>query len=203
MPQSNQIQISAAIMNSPFFENEPDVINYGALGMVIGHEVGHAFETTGSRYDAKGKLRNWWDEQSKKEFDQRTQCLVGAYNQLELKGRKADGTITLDENIADDFGLQAAFDAFKSISNGSNSDVTIGGRKFTQEQLFFLGTGQMWCSNSPDELTDDLMKDKHSPDQVRTRGMMRNNHEFQRVFQCKPGSKMNPKEKCEVWSMKG
>jgi endothelin-converting enzyme len=190
-------------LTAPFFDSDaPDAINYGAMGMFSGHEFGHAFDNTGSKYDANGKLRNWWDEQSKKEFDQRTKCVVNAYNQLEFKGRKANGTRTLGENLADDFGLQAAFDAYTRVTNGKKDDVTIGGRLFSQEQLFFLGTGQMWCENSPPEKTESLLLGVHSPDEVRTRGMMRNNKEFQRAFQCKPGSKMSPEEKCEVWSMK-
>jgi endothelin-converting enzyme len=172
------------------------------MGMFIAHEFNHGFEVWGSPYDGRGKLRNWWDEQSKKEFDQRTKCLVDAYSQLEYKGRKVNGTQTLGENMADNGGLQAAFDAFKGITNGKNNEVTIGGRSFTQEQLFYLGTGQMWCANSLPQKTDYLMLGLHSPDGARTRGMMRNDPEFHKVFHCKPGSKMNPEQKCQVWSFK-
>jgi endothelin-converting enzyme len=173
------------------------------MGMFIGHEFTHGFDNSGARFDGKGLIKEWWGEQPKKEFAKRSECMVKKFDNMEYHEKKVNGTVTLGENIADDGGTKAAFDALTTYIAGKNIQkiMTLGGKEFTPEQLFFIGTGQGFCGKKLPQLIDIELQDEHSPSIPRVNGIVSNNLKFSEAFKCPKGSKMNPEEKCEVWTV--
>lgn len=200
-PILNEIVFPAAILQPPFFNlAADDAVNYGAIGGVIGHEIGHGFDDQGSRYDGDGYLRNWWTDEDLAKFKERTKKLVDQYNKFEpLPGEHVNGELTIGENIGDLGGLSIAYKAYKATLNGKASPVIDG---FTGEQRVFLGWSQAWRSKARDEyLSKQLKTDPHSPALYRVNGVMPNIDAFYEAFNVKPGDGMYlpPEDRVSIW----
>ncbi|MBX3226799.1 MAG: M13 family metallopeptidase [Labilithrix sp.] len=200
-PLYNEIVFPAAILQAPFFDPDADpAVNYGGIGAVIGHEMGHGFDDQGAKYDAKGVLRNWWAEADLATFKKRTDALSDQYSQYEpLPGVKVNGKLTLGENIGDLGGSNVALEAYK-ISQQGKERYTVDG--FNNEQRFFLGYAQVWRALSRDEaLKNQVMTDPHSPPMYRTNGIVRNLDAWYTAFDVKPGDKLfiAPQQRVKIW----
>ncbi|WP_394192790.1 M13 family metallopeptidase [Pseudoalteromonas atlantica] len=200
-PVNNEIVFPAAILQPPFFNLEADdAVNYGAIGAVIGHELGHGFDDQGAKYDGDGNLRNWWSESDLKQFEERTAQLVAQYNEYKpFEDAAVNGELTLGENIGDLGGLTVAYTAYQ-LSLGETKAPIIDG--YTGEQRFFMGWSQIWRRKYRDEeLRNRLMTDSHSPSHYRVIGILSNMPEFYQAFDVKEGDKMyiKPEERVKIW----
>ena len=200
-PAQNDINFPAGILQPPFFDPGIDkAVNFGSIGVVIGHEMTHGFDDEGAKYDEKGNVRNWWTAEDKAAFDQRTQCEVNEYGNFEsAPGAKLNGKLTLGENTADNGGLRISYAALHSqIDSTPAATKKIDG--FTPDQRFFLGYAQVWCENRREEFSRMMVKvDPHSPGRFRTNGAVQNFDAFGKAFQCKQGTPMYPTTSCRVW----
>ncbi|MBT8282113.1 MAG: M13 family metallopeptidase [Muriicola sp.] len=200
-PTLNEIVFPAAILQAPFFDLEADdAVNYGAIGAVIGHEIGHGFDDSGSTFDGDGAMRNWWTEADKDEFKKRTGALVEQYNSYEvLPDLNINGEFTLGENIGDLGGLSIALKAYKMSLDGAEAPVMEG---FTGEQRVFIGYAQAWRSKARDEaLRVQINTDPHSPADFRVNGVVRNVPEFYTAFNIKEGDSLYlaPEKRVKIW----
>jgi predicted metalloendopeptidase len=200
-PSLNEIVFPAAILQPPFFDAQADdAANYGGIGAVIGHEISHAFDDQGSRYDAQGNLSNWWTDEDRKAFDALAQRLVAQFEQYEpLPGHRLNGKLTLGENIADLSGMTIAYKAYQLSLGGQEGPVIDG---YSASQRFFLGWGQIWRRKyRDDELARRLVIDPHSPSRYRANGPVKNSDAFYEAFDLKPGDKLyKPKEeRIRIW----
>ncbi len=189
-PSGNEIVFPAAILQPPFFDlNADDAVNYGAIGGVIGHEIGHGFDDQGSQYDAVGRLRNWWTAEDRKAFEALGLRLVEQYNAYEpVPGQRVNGRVALGENIADLSGLQIAYRAYQ-LSLGGKPAAVIDG--FTGEQRFFIGWAQAWRSKTrPERMIQRMQAGPHSPEEFRANGVVKNHDGFQAAFGTKDGDKL-------------
>jgi len=199
-PVFNEITFPAAFLQPPnFFPDGDDALNYGAIGGVIGHEISHGFDSSGSSFDAQGNLRNWWAEEDRKKFDEKTNCLVNQFNSYEVdKDLFINGKLTLAENIGDLAGLVIAFDAFKKAMEGKSRPANTDG--FTPEQRFFLGWAQMRASKErPEYLRLLVQTDTHAISRFRVNGPLSNLPQFAEVFGCKIGDSMAREKRCQIW----
>jgi putative endopeptidase len=197
----NEIVFPAAILQPPFFDaNADDAVNYGAIGAVIGHEIGHGFDDKGSQSDGEGNLRNWWTAEDQARFKARTDMLVQQYEAFSpLPGYHVNGALTLGENIGDNSGLAIAYKAYKLSLHGQPAPVIDG---FTGDQRFFLGFGQVWRVKMREAAQIVQIKtDPHSPGQFRANGTLRNQGAFYDAFGVKPGDKMYlaPEQRVTIW----
>ncbi|WP_282054573.1 M13 family metallopeptidase [Maribacter luteus] len=200
-PTMNEIVFPAAILQPPFFDlNAEDAVNYGSIGAVIGHEIGHGFDDMGSTFDGDGAMRNWWSEADKEEFKKRTSALVEQYNGFEvLPDLYINGEFTLGENIGDLGGLSIALKAYK-MSLGDKESPIIDG--FTGDQRVFIGYAQSWRNKARDEsLRVQINTDPHSPADFRVNGVVRNIPEFYTTFNVKEGDSLYlaPEERVKIW----
>ncbi len=198
-PLQNNINFPAGILQPPFFDNGiDDAVNYGAIGLVIGHELSHGFDDSGARFDANGNLKNWWSEKDKAEFEKRTGCIADEYSGFSpIEGEHLNGRLTLGENTADNGGARIALMALLASYAGNEPPKKDG---FTPEQRFFVGFGQVWCENVRPERARTLVKvDSHSPGRFRVNGVVQNMPEFQKAFGCKAGQPMVSAKACRVW----
>jgi putative endopeptidase len=200
-PTLNDITFPAAILQPPFFDpTVDDAVNYGGIGAVIGHEISHAFDDQGRKYDGTGNLRDWWTPQDVQRFTARTAALAAQYSAYEpLPGEHINGELTLGENIADLSGLTVAFRAYRSSLGGRPAAVMNG---FTGEQRFFLGWAQAWRGKIRDkQLREQLLSDPHSPNQFRANGVVSNLSEYYAAFDVKPGDKLfrPPDQRVKIW----
>ena len=198
-PPKNEMVFPAGILQPPFFASKhAAAVNFGAIGMVMGHELTHGFDDEGRKYDAKGNLSMWWTPGTNKEFEKRAQCVIDQYNGYEvIDGQKINGKLTTGENIADLGGIKLAYRAFQATRKPGAGKPDKG---FSDEQLFFLGTAQAWCSKRrPEVERQRLIIDPHSTPKYRINGPLSNLPEFAAAFQCKPGSKMVRPDACVVW----
>ena len=189
-PLRNEIVFPAAILQPPFFsEYADDPLNYGAIGAVIGHEITHGFDDSGSRFDAEGRLRNWWTDEDRAEFESRTAKLVAQYGGYEaLPGLNVNGELTLGENIADLGGVSIAFEAMQRANEGKPDPMLEG---YTREQRFFLAFGRIWRKKIRDEaLRLQINTDPHSPAEFRVKGPLANLQSFADAFALPVGSPM-------------
>lgn len=199
-PTKNQIVFPAGILQTPFYDlSYPNSLNYGAMGVVMGHELTHAFDDQGREYDKDGNLYQWWYNETLSHFEERAKCFVDQYSSYKVDSNNLNGKQTLGENIADNGGLKAAFRAFEKWSD-QNPEPRLPGLSLTSKQLFFVGFAQVWCSiSTPEALKLQVLNDPHAPAQFRVIGTLSNSREFAREFNCPLGSKMNPEKKCVVW----
>ncbi len=200
-PTMNEIVFPAAILQPPFFDlNADDAINYGAIGSVIGHEIGHGFDNRGSTFDGSGALRDWWTDIDKQNFEKRTEALVAQYDQFKVfPDLNVNGEFTLGENIGDLGGLSIALSAYKMSLNGSESPVLKG---FTGDQRVFIGFAQAFCNKSRDEaLRVQVNTDPHAPNHFRINGVVRNVPEFYTAFnvQDRDSLFLLPSERIKIW----
>jgi len=197
-PLMNNINFPAGILQPPFFDSSmDDAVNFGGIGMVIGHELTHGFDDEGRQFDAKGNLKDWWTPADAKEFQQRAACVDDQYASFTVApGAHINGKLTLGENTADNGGARVALMALMNTI-GKNTKKIDG---FTPEQRFFLAFGQVWCSNEREEsLRLQVATDPHSPPKFRVNGVVQNMPEFQQAFSCKAGASMVKANVCRVW----
>lgn len=200
-PALNEIVFPAAILQPPFFDMEADdAINYGAIGAVIGHEIGHGFDDQGSNFDGNGVLRNWWTPKDQEAFKQRTGALVAQYSAFKaFPDLNVNGAFTLGENIGDLGGLSIAMKAYKMSLNGKPAPKMDG---FTGEQRLFIGFAQAFQEKQrPEALRSQIASDPHSPAHFRVNGTVRNVPEFYEAFNVKPGDSLylDPKDRVKIW----
>jgi len=200
-PTLNEIVFPAGILQFPFFDpNADDAVNYGGIGAVIGHEMSHGFDDSGSQYDAAGNLKNWWTAEDKAKFDAKTKALgeqFDAYTVLDTI--HVIGKLTMGENIGDLGGLNAAYTAFKMTKQGQSNEKIDG---FTPDQRFFLAWAQVWRGNILPESAAQLIKtDPHSPGPYRTIGAPVNMDAWYNAFDVKPGDKLykKPEDRIRMW----
>ncbi|GGI25011.1 M13 family metallopeptidase [Pedobacter mendelii] len=200
-PTMNEITFPAGILQFPFFDpNADDALNYGGIGAVIGHEMSHGFDDSGSQYDAVGNLKNWWTAEDKAKFDAKTKALgeqFDAYTVLDTV--HVIGKLTMGENIGDLGGLNAAYTAFKMTKQGQSNEKIDG---FTPDQRFFLAWAQVWRGNILPESAAQLIKtDPHSPGPYRTIGAPVNMDVWYTAFDVKPGDKLykKPEDRIRMW----
>jgi len=200
-PTVNEIVFPAAILQPPFFDLEADdAVNYGGIGAVIGHEIGHGFDDQGSTFDGDGVMKNWWTEKDMAAFKAKTAALIEQYNSFEaLPGLHVNGAFTLGENIGDLGGLSIAIKAYKESLNGKEAPTLDG---FTGIQRVFLGWGKVWKEKMRDEaLRNQVSSDPHSPAKFRVNGTVRNIPEFYKAFNIKPNNKLYlaPDKRVKIW----
>ena len=200
-PVRNEIVFPAAILQPPFFNiAADDAVNYGAIGGVIGHEMGHGFDDQGRHFDATGALRDWWTKEDAAEYTKRTAMLVEQFNQFEaLPGLKVNGELTLGENIADLTGLTIAHRAYQLALNGQPGPVLDG---LPADQRFYMGWAQAWRWKVRDDaMRQQVMSNVHSPDMFRANGPLRNVPEFYAAFGVNEGDKLfvPPDTRIKIW----
>ena len=200
-PPLNEIVFPAAILQPPFYDpTAEDAVNYGGIGAVIGHEIGHGFDDQGSTFDGDGVMRNWWTPKDLTAFKQKTGALVAQYSALKVfPDLNVNGEFTQGENIGDLGGLSIALKAYKMSLNGKESPVLDG---FTGEQRIFLGWGQVWLDKArEDDLRGQVANDPHSPAKFRINGVVRNIPEFYTAFNIKPTDSLYlaPNKRVKIW----
>jgi len=199
----NEIVFPAGILQPPFFDKSmDDAINFGGIGLVIGHELTHGFDDQGRKFDPQGNLHDWWTEQDGKEFEQRVSCVANEYsNFVAVDDQKLNGRLTLGENTADNGGARIALAALEHMiaedKTGKEGQKIDG---YTPEQRFFLGFGRVWCEKSRPEVSRvRVLTDPHSPGKYRVDGVVQNMPEFQKAWGCKAGQPMVAENACHVW----
>ena len=198
---NNEIVFPAAILQPPFFDPKADdAVNYGAIGAVIGHEIGHGFDDQGRKSDGAGNLTDWWTADDAKAFEERAGRLGAQFEVLSpLEGAKVNPKLTMGENIGDLSGLAQAYRAYRISLKGKEAPVIDG---FTGDQRFFIGFAQIWRSNDREAaLRQQLLSDPHSPGEYRANVPVANNEAFQRAFDLKPGDKLyrEPSYRVRIW----
>ena len=201
-PTTNEICFPAGILQPPFFDmNADDAANYGAIGVVIGHEMTHGFDDQGRNYDKMGNLANWWTEEDGVNFTQRAQVLVDYFNNIEVApGLFANGQFTLGENIADNGGLNISYQALQKAKAEGGIQEEMDG--FTANQRFFLAYANVWANNIRDEeIVRRTMEDPHSLGKYRVNATLPHIDGFIEAFNIKPGDKMYvaPEERAHIW----
>jgi len=193
-PSRNQIFFPAGILQPPFYDQyQPTAMNYGGIGMVIGHEITHGFDNSGSNYDGYGNLVDWWSKDSRSGFDKEAAKMAQQYSSFywDAAGDNLDGNLTLGENIADNGGIRESFLAFKKWKkeNIEEKDIKLPGlQNFSEEQLFFLGFSQVWCGKYTKARAVQLLKtDPHSPGEFRVKIPGLNYEEFGKAYKCRKG----------------
>ena len=200
-PSLNEIVFPAAILQAPFFDPAADAaVNYGGIGAVIGHEMGHGFDDQGRKTDGNGEQRDWWTEADGTAFKSRADVLVDQFNRYEpLPGETVNGELTLGENIGDLTGITMAYNAYKKSLNGKPAPVIDG---LTGDQRFFLAYAQIWQRKFRDEaLLNRLKTDPHSPGEYRANGIVRNFDAWYEAFNVQPGDALYlpPEKRVKIW----
>ena len=200
-PELNEIVFPAAILQPPFFNPDADdAVNYGAIGMVIGHEISHGFDDQGAQYDGEGNLRDWWTKEDHEKFEAKTSALAAEYDKFEpVPGYPINGKLTLGENIADNSGVAVAYKAYQLSLGGKPAPVIEG---FTGDQRFFIGFAQAWRGKQRDNYAIELIKsDPHSIPMYRVVGTVVNQPAFYTAFDVKQGDKMYvaPEQRITIW----
>lgn len=201
--QLNSINFPAGILQPPFFDpGMDDAVNYGAVGMVIGHEITHGFDDQGRKFDAQGNLRDWWTAEDAKAYEQRDQCIVDEYTEeIPEAGVKQNGKLSAGEDTADNGGMRLAFMAFsnKLQSEGKSLDAK-DPDGWTPKQRFFLSYANEWCEEyRPELMRTVVLTDAHSIPKYRVNNVVSNMPEFQEAFSCKAGAPMVRAKQCRVW----
>ena len=198
----NDINFPAGILQPPFYDLKIDpAVNFGAIGVVIGHEMTHGFDDQGSKYDAHGNVKSWWTAEDRAKFEERTECEAKEFDSFEpTPGTHLNGHLTLGENTADNGGLHVAYAALHTElakTPGAEAKKIDG---FTQDQRYFLGYAQVWCENTRPEAAQVRAKtDPHSPGRFRVNGEVQNFDKFGEAWGCKKGDAMFPVNSCRVW----
>ncbi|HTH58099.1 MAG TPA: M13 family metallopeptidase [Cyclobacteriaceae bacterium] len=200
-PVLNEIVFPAGILQYPFFHPDADdAFNYGGIGAVIGHEISHGFDDSGSQYDKDGSLHNWWTAEDRKAFDARAKLLQQQFDAFTvLDSLHVNGKLTLGENIGDLGGLNAAYEAFKMTAQGKSNNKIDG---FTPDQRFFLAWAQVWRGKTLPETTAQLiLTDPHSPGEYRCIGAPINMDAWYKAFNIQPGDKLykKPEDRIKIW----
>jgi putative endopeptidase len=199
----NEIVFPAGILQPPFFDKKmDDAVNFGGIGLVIGHELTHGFDDQGRKFDPQGNLRDWWTAEDGKEFEKRASCVADEYsNFVAVDDLKLNGRLTLGENTADNGGARIALMALEHMiaddKTGKEGQKIDG---YTPEQRFFLGFGRVWCEKRrPEYARNQVTTNPHSPGRWRVNGAVQNMPEFQQAWGCKAGQPMVSANACRVW----
>jgi predicted metalloendopeptidase len=204
----NQIVFPAGILQAPFFDSEqPAAVNYGGLGSVIGHELGHSLDDSGSQYTANGTLENWWSDASRARFENATQCVSDLYSSYEVQsGLYIDGDLVLGESIADLGGLRQSYAALEqwrvdnTVEASAQELDILNAYHVSSSQLFFISFAQAWCEKATPQYQVMLTEtNAHPVSRFRVRGALSNSAEFASTFSCPSGSTYNPIQRCRVW----
>ncbi|XP_067243853.1 membrane metallo-endopeptidase-like 1 [Chanodichthys erythropterus] len=200
----NQIVFPAGILQPPFFsEKQLQALNFGGIGMVIGHEITHGFDDHGRNFDKDGNMNNWWSNYSAEQFEDQSKCMVEQYGKFSWKlagGQNVSGITTLGENIADNGGVRQAYKAYIKWVEREGEEPHLPGLDMDHKQLFFLNFAQVWCGACrPEYAIQSIKTDPHSPLEYRVLGSLQNFEAFSEAFHCARGTPMNPEEKCRVW----
>lgn len=196
-PTQNEMAFPAGILQAPFFSKDyPVAMNYGAIGMVMGHELTHGFDDSGRKFDGDGQMVEWWAPEVSARYEERAGCVEEQFGTFEVaEGLNVNGALTLGENIADVGGYRSAYRAYKAA--GALSANVPG---LTDDQLFFVAAAQAWCVVASPEIEKlRALSDTHSPPRYRVIGPLQNLPEFAEAFGCAEGAKMRPANRCEVW----
>jgi putative endopeptidase len=207
-PSFNDINFPAGILQPPFFDFTVDpAVNFGGIGVVIGHEMTHGFDDEGSKFDGKGNLREWQTPEDRKAFTEKTDCVANEYGDFEAAPangetpvQKLNGKLTLGENTADNGGLRIAYMALLDTlaAEGKSIDDRIDG--YSEAQRYFLGFAQIWCENQTEQSArQSALTDPHSPGRWRVNGSVQNFDQFGKAFGCAKGQPMLPANSCRVW----
>ncbi|KAM6258862.1 neprilysin isoform 1-T4 [Spheniscus humboldti] len=200
----NQIVFPAGILQPPFFSaSQPKSLNYGGIGMVIGHEITHGFDDNGRNFNENGDLVDWWTEESARNFKELSQCMVYQYGNFSWDlagGQHLSGINTLGENIADNGGVRQAYKAYENFVKKHGKEKLLPGLQMNHKQLFFLNFAQVWCGTyRPEYAVNSIKTDVHSPGKFRVIGSLQNSPEFSEAFSCTKKNYMDPAKKCRVW----
>ncbi|NXT42587.1 NEP protein, partial [Pelecanoides urinatrix] len=200
----NQIVFPAGILQPPFFSaSQPKSLNYGGIGMVIGHEITHGFDDNGRNFNENGDLVDWWTEESASNFKELSQCMVYQYGNFSWDlagGQQLSGINTLGENIADNGGIRQAYKAYENFVKKHGKEKLLPGLEMNHKQLFFLNFAQVWCGTyRPEYAVNSIKTDVHSPGKFRVIGSLQNSPEFSEAFSCTKTNYMDPAKKCRVW----
>ncbi|KAI7766954.1 hypothetical protein LZL87_013566 [Fusarium oxysporum] len=201
-PHSEPIVLFAGFQQFPIYDVEfPSYLLYGGMGSVVGHEITHGFDNTGRNFDKTGNAAEWWDKKSIEAFEEKTKCFVEQYNNFTIREPNGtnvhvNGSLTLDENIADAGGVSSGYEAWKKWESKKGKAKNLPGmQSFTHEQSFFIKWGQTWCSNITPKLALTLLEeDVHSPAPARVLLLLKNTVGFNRAFNCP-----NKEPICELW----
>ncbi|XP_037002892.2 membrane metallo-endopeptidase-like 1 isoform X1 [Artibeus jamaicensis] len=201
-PNRNQIVFPAGILQPPFFSKEqPQALNFGGIGMVIGHEITHGFDDNGRNFDKNGNMLDWWSNFSAQRFQTRSECMVyqyGNYSWDLAEQQNVNGFSTLGENIADNGGVRQAYKAYLKWREEGGRDQQLPGLELTFEQIFFISYAQVWCgSYRPEFAVQSIKTDVHSP--LKVLGSLQNLAAFANAFHCARGTPMHPLVRCRVW----
>jgi putative endopeptidase len=201
-PLANQITFPAAILQPPFFDPNADpAANYGAIGAVIGHEMGHGFDNEGRKFDPKSKLRDWWSAQAAKDFTTKTDALVAQYNGFKpFPDLAVNGELTLGENIGDLSGVENAYAAYKKYTAKHGEPPVIDG--LTGDQRFFIAYAQAWQEKQREDAErQQVITNEHSPGKYRVNGIVRNVDAWYKAFNVQPGDKLYlpPEQRVHIW----
>ena len=202
-PSFNEIVFPAGILQPPFFDPKmDDAVNFGGIGLVIGHELTHGFDDQGRKFDPQGNLHDWWTKQDGEEFEKRASCVANEYSSfVAVDDLKLNGRLTLGENTADNGGARISLMALEQLmaddKSGKESEKIDG---YTPEQRYFLGFGRVWCEKRrPEVARMRVLTDPHSPGKYRVDGVVQNMPEFQKAWGCKAGQAMVAENACHVW----
>ena len=209
-PQMNDINFPAGILQPPFYDNQADpAVNFGAIGVVIGHEMTHGFDDQGSKfgptgnvkYNADGSMGSWFTKDDLEKFNDRTKCVADEYSGFKVaEGQNLDGHLTLGENSADNGGIRIAFKALQETMAKQGVSPTMQKDGFTPSQRFFISFAQVWCGNLTEQSARIQAKtNPHSTGEWRVKGTVQNFDEFGKAFGCKVGEPMMPEKSCRVW----
>jgi putative endopeptidase len=202
-PNFNEIVFPAGILQPPFFDPKlDDAVNFGGIGLVIGHELTHGFDDQGRKFDPQGNLHDWWTKEDGEEFEKRASCVANEYsNFVAVDDLKLNGKLTLGENTADNGGARVSLMALGHViaddKSGKEAQKIDG---YTPQQRFFLGFGRVWCEKRrPEVARMRVLTDPHSPGKYRVNGVVQNMPEFEKVWGCKAGQAMVSENACHVW----
>jgi putative endopeptidase len=200
-PVLNEIVFPAGILQFPFFDvNADDAVNYGGIGAVIGHEISHGFDDSGSQYDKDGNLKNWWTAEDLAKFKEKSKALQAQFDAYTvLDSIHVNGKLTMGENIGDLGGLNAAYEAYKMTNEWKAGKLVDG---FTPDQRFFLAWAQVWRTTIlPETAAQLILTDSHSPGEYRTIGAPVNMDAWYKAFNIQPGDKLynKPEDRIKIW----
>merc|ERR1719189_2162195 len=213
-PDRNTITFPAGILQGSFFNKDhPKYLNYGSIGVVIGHEITHGFDDQGRQFDKDGNANMWWDDETIKKFEEHAKCFIDMYENYDtpelvppMKPEEAhlNGINTQGENIADNGGLREGFRAYKKFlsreMDGETEQALPGLQKYTSDQMFFISFAQTWCEKiTRESMLNQVLNNPHSPAKYRIIGPLSNSEDFVNAFECPTDSNMNRKDKCLLW----
>ncbi|KAL5244166.1 hypothetical protein ACI65C_011576 [Semiaphis heraclei] len=199
--QANAITVPAGILQFPFFGHDLQMLNYGFLGSILGHELTHGFDNTGRKFDHDGNENMWWTNQTIAEYEKRSDCFIRHYESYLVPDieEKISGKMTLDENIADNGGLREALLAYRKFVDDHGEEPKLPGfEQYSNEQMYYLAFANNWCEATTRESLSNSILDEHSPNSIRVIAGLTNSDEFSEVWKCEKGSGMNPQnDKCD------